>query len=107
VTFIADENIDSIIVETLRSNGHEVRYIVELARGADDEQIFQAASRSNELLITADKDFGEIVFRQKRVTQGVLLIRLSGLSPRTKAETVLAVWLSLTNTKRSCGATLR
>jgi hypothetical protein len=61
VNFIADENIDSIIVEVLRANDHEVRYIAELDRGADDEQILQAANNSGELLITADKDFGEIV----------------------------------------------
>jgi len=36
--------------------------------------------------MTADKDFGEIVFRQKRANFGVLLIRLEGLTPETKAK---------------------
>ena len=40
------------------------------------------------MLITADKDFGELVFRQRLASTGVLLIRLGGLSPATKAEVV-------------------
>jgi predicted nuclease of predicted toxin-antitoxin system len=40
------------------------------------------------MLITADKDFGEIVFRQGRSSGGVILIRLQGLSPEAKAEAV-------------------
>jgi predicted nuclease of predicted toxin-antitoxin system len=91
VNFIADENIDSIIVEVLRSNGHQVRYIAEFDRGVDDDQVFQSANSSDEILITSDKDFGEIVYRQKRTTSGVVLIRLSGLIPETKANTVLTV----------------
>jgi hypothetical protein len=32
------------------------------------------------VLITADKHFGELVFRQKRIHAGVILVRLSGAS---------------------------
>ena len=39
-------------------------------------------------MITADKDFGELVFRQRQASTGVMLIRLSGLSPGQKALTV-------------------
>jgi hypothetical protein len=38
--------------------------------------------------VTADKDFGELMFRQRRLTLGVVLVRLAGLSPTSKAETV-------------------
>ena len=91
MNFLADENIDSAIVDALRSSGHAVRYVVEFNRGWKDEEVFDSANGAGELLITADKDFGEIVFRQKRITMGVLLVRLSGLSPQTKAAAVLAV----------------
>jgi len=40
------------------------------------------------LLLTADKDFGELVFRQQRITKGGILIRLAGFSPARKAEIV-------------------
>jgi len=40
------------------------------------------------LLLTGDKDFGELVFRQKRVHGGVVLIRLQGISASLKADIV-------------------
>jgi predicted nuclease of predicted toxin-antitoxin system len=42
-------------------------------------------------LITADKDFGELVFRQRLLTHGVILLRLAGVSPQDKASIVLSV----------------
>ncbi len=39
----------------------------------------------------ADKDFGELVFRQRLLASGVILIRLAGLSPESKAEIVAEV----------------
>ena len=53
------------------------------------------SSRKNErgaLLVTADKDFGELVFRQRLVHTGVLLLRLEGLTNPTKAELVAAAF---------------
>lgn len=49
------------------------------------------ANRENAFLLTADKDFGEMVFRQRLHTHGVVLIRLAGLSPSRKAEIVASV----------------
>lgn len=88
---IADESVDGAIVESLRINGHNVIYVAELDPGLDDDEIFRGANDSGAILVTADKDFGEIVFRQKRVSNGVLLIRLAGLMAETKAELVLTV----------------
>ena len=50
------------------------------------------ANRSGALLVTADRDFGELVFRLGRIHAGVVLIRLAGLSPEAKAETVSRVF---------------
>lgn len=44
--------------------------------------------RQADVLLTADKDFGELVFRQGRLTSGILLVRLAGLTPARKAEVV-------------------
>ena len=48
--------------------------------------MLEDASRRSAILITSDKDFGELVFRQGRVSEGVVLVRLEGLSPEAKAE---------------------
>lgn len=87
---VADESIDAPIVERLRRCGHEVLFVAELDPGIDDEGVLALANDRDALLLTADKDFGELVFRLGRVTTGVILVRLAGLKPRRKAEIVEA-----------------
>jgi len=86
VNFVGDESLDRQIVDRLRQEGHHVLYVAEMAPGISDDDVFDLANREQALLITADKDFGEIVFRQRRLAQGVILVRLAGLSPQQKAE---------------------
>lgn len=85
---MADEGIDRQIVERLRQEGHEVLYIAELDPGITDEVVLAEAHRGEALLITSDKDFGELIYRQARIRSGVLLLRLAGLSQERKAEVV-------------------
>jgi len=68
--------------------GHNVEYVAEKDAGISDDEVLENANEKTALLLTADKDFGEFVFRQRRITSGVMLIRLAGLSPTRKAEIV-------------------
>ena len=88
MNLVADEGVDRQIVEQLRRDGHTVLYVAELVPGISDEQILQEANDQQAALVTVDKDFGELVFRLNRVTAGVILIRLEGLAPETKATIV-------------------
>jgi predicted nuclease of predicted toxin-antitoxin system len=56
--------------------------------GTTDDRVLAIAQAQARLLITGDTDFGEIVFRQGRVSAGVLLLRLAGLAPEHKASIV-------------------
>ena len=85
---LADESVDRQIVERLRQDGHQVWYVAEMEPGISDENVLDLANRRRYLLITADKDFGELVFLQRRLMSGVILIRLTGLSPMNKAEMI-------------------
>ena len=97
MNFLADESVDRPIVERLRQEGYRVSYIVELGPGMSDDAVFQLASKEAALLRTADKDFAEMVFRQRLYTHGVILIRLAGVTPVRKAAIVaLAVREHLT-----------
>ena len=91
MNFLADEGVDDPIVSRLRQDGHSVSYIAELAPGIEDDEVLRRANEAGALLMTADKDFGELVYRQRRVHAGVVLLRLGGLSPAEKAETVANV----------------
>ncbi len=88
MNFLADESVDRHIVERLRQNGHQVLYVAELAPAISDETVLNLANQEAALLLTADKDFGEMVFRQRLHMHGIVLIRLVGLSPSRKAAIV-------------------
>ena len=87
---LADEGVDRQIVERLRRDGHEVLYVAEIEPGVSDSDILVRATESNSLLLTTDKDFGELIFRQGRASSGILLFRLAGLAVETKAEVTSA-----------------
>lgn len=86
---MADEGVDRQIVEWLRDEGHDVLYIAEIDPSISDELVFDLANKNSSLLLTGDKDFGELVFRDGRlVSDGVILLRLEGLSPQMKSQLV-------------------
>jgi predicted nuclease of predicted toxin-antitoxin system len=85
---VADESVDGPIVERLRADGHEVLYVAELDPGASDEVILEQARTAACLLVTSDKDFGELIFRLKKLPGGVILLRLAGVTNLRKAEIV-------------------
>jgi len=86
--FLADENVDQPIVEHLRHDGHTVLDVLEMEPSISDDEVIRRANQEFTLLLTADKDFGELVFRQRRIVYRVVLIRLAGLSPQRNAEVV-------------------
>ncbi len=88
MNLLADEGVDKLIVDRLRQDGHEVAYVAEMSPGIDDDTILRQANDNGALLLTLDKDFGELVFRQRLVHAGVILIRLAGLQSATKADVV-------------------
>ena len=88
---LADEGVDAAIVARLRSDGHDVVYVAELSPGITDETVLELANADERILMTTDKDFGELVFRLRRVAFGILLVRLPGLPSTGKADAVAQV----------------
>ena len=85
---LADESVDCQIVQRLRKNGYTVQYVAEMEPGITDEVVLGLANQDADVLVTPDKDFGELVFRRHLVASGILLVRLAGLSPSRKADVV-------------------
>lgn len=88
MNLLADESMERQVVEQLHQEGHLVLYVPEMAPSITDDEVLHEANVRGALLATADKDFGELVFRQGRVHAGVLLVRLAGLPTPTKADLV-------------------
>lgn len=80
MNFLADEGVERQIVDRLRSTGHDVHYTAESSPASSDDELLRLANDRGALLLTADKDFGELVFRMRRIHAGVVLLRLAGLS---------------------------
>ena len=88
---VADESVDRPIVERLRQDGHDTTYVAELSPSINDDQVLQEANIRRALLLTEDKDFGELAYRLGRAHGGIVLIRLAGLPGATKGDTVAKV----------------
>jgi predicted nuclease of predicted toxin-antitoxin system len=71
--WLADECAAAPLVAALRENGHDVVYIAEVAPRASDAEVLRLARDEARLLLTDDKDFGDLVFRQNWPVAGVVL----------------------------------
>lgn len=74
--WLADECVASSLVRELRGAGHDVLYIAESAASLSDVEVIALASQEGRLLLTADKDFGELVFRRGQAVPGLILLRV-------------------------------
>jgi predicted nuclease of predicted toxin-antitoxin system len=73
--FLADESCDFTIVRALREAGFDVLAVSELSPRADDIAVIELASQEETILLTEDKDFGQLVYAEQKVNRGVVLIR--------------------------------
>jgi predicted nuclease of predicted toxin-antitoxin system len=90
VKLVADESVEGPTVYALRAAAHEVLFVAEISPGIADSAVLEIARREDALLLTADKDFGELVFRSREPHRGVLLIRPLERSPEQNAANTLA-----------------
>ena len=83
---VVDESVDALIIKGLRQNGIRVYSISEECSGISDTEVLNIAVANNCLLITEDKDFGELAFRLRFNHKGILLIRLTELKRNERIE---------------------
>ena len=70
--FLADENVSRLVVERLRAAGFDVASVRETRPGASDKDVIDEADSDGRVLVTEDRDFGELVVRQQLKTLGVI-----------------------------------
>jgi predicted nuclease of predicted toxin-antitoxin system len=89
--FLADENVSRLVIERLRNRGLDVVSISETRPGVPDKDVLAAANAEDCILITEDRDFGELVIRQNLGVRGLILLELDRLSNATEADKVTEV----------------
>ena len=87
--FLADESCDFAVVRTLRAAGHDVLAVAEVARGGRDLEVIRLARDEERVLLTEDKDFGQLVYAAGHAGTGVVFLRFPTLLRRHAAAAVL------------------
>jgi predicted nuclease of predicted toxin-antitoxin system len=73
--FLADESCDFAVVRALRASGHDVIAVAEIAARTEDAEVIAWAVREARVVLTEDKDFGQLVYAGAHQSTGVVLIR--------------------------------
>ena len=89
---LADESCDFSVVRALRAAGHDVKAVVETHRGASDEDVIQLAISEQRILLTEDKDFGQLVYAAVGSTGGVVFIRFPATARTGLPATVVELF---------------
>lgn len=89
--FLVDESTGRKTCEFLRTAGHDAVFVGDAIPGSTDEVVLGRAESEKRVLITDDKDFGELVFRLDRPSTGVILLRTSKASHERRIGILLDV----------------
>ena len=90
--WIVNENVSGTVIRTLRERGHDVLAVKQSLRGSGDAEILARAQAEERVVVTHDKDFGELAFRcGLPASSGVILFRLAGADPESDNQRVLQI----------------
>lgn len=92
--YLVNENIPLGTVKLLRDAGIDIVSVTDVLLGSTDEEIIEFAVKENCILITFDKDFGELIFKRKFRSKGIILLRFSPQSPEYIAEKLKSILAS-------------
>ncbi len=98
--FLANENFPATTVAWLRKQGHNVVHAAESLVGEKDERLLEVAKNEDRILLTFDRDFGELVFHQSILpAKGIVLFRLKQQPPSIVLPFLESFFLSATELK--------
>ncbi len=88
--FLADESCDYLLVKTLREAGHDVLAVSEIMPRTEESDVIQLSVREQRILLTEDKDFGQLVYAHGQSSVGVIFLRFP-FSARAKISRDLSI----------------
>jgi predicted nuclease of predicted toxin-antitoxin system len=87
---LADECVAARLVDLMRKDGSDVLYVAETETGVTDDAVIRRALDENRLLLTEDKDFGELVILRRLRVPGLVLLRAGRMDPQTQLARIQA-----------------
>jgi predicted nuclease of predicted toxin-antitoxin system len=88
---IADENIPNEVVNLLKRQGVDIVSVTKFASGLSDAEVLDLANTKNGIVVTFDKDFGQLIFKERRKTKGLMLLKFAPKSPQQIAKRIQQV----------------
>ncbi len=88
---ITDENLHGFLVQALKDEGYEVKPVAAISQGAPDEAVIALAYDQSAILVTEDKDFGELVFAHQMAKVTVVFLRYRRAELSVIAQNLLRV----------------
>lgn len=98
---LADANIEQAIVSRLRTQKYDVVWAAELAPATPDEDLLRYSNESGRVLLTYDKDLGELVFRRHSLSHGVILLRFGAGTQSERLALLQRHWPSIASSTHS------
>jgi predicted nuclease of predicted toxin-antitoxin system len=89
--FLVDESTGKRLHILLEESGHDSIFVGDVMSGFNDAAVLAKAEEEKRILITDDKDFGELIFRLGRPSSGVILLRDPDTRPRKRLEILVKV----------------
>ncbi len=86
--FLADESCDFAVVRVLCELGYDVTSVSEISPSIDDVEVIKLAVKDGRILLTEDKDFGQLVHAYGHKTGGVVLLRYPATARKQLVEDV-------------------
>lgn len=92
MNFLANENFPLFSIRLLRNAGHDVASVIKDTPGAKDHDVLRRAYEENRIILTFDRDYGELIYKHKLFTPaGVVYFRFDPSTPEEPAEILLNI----------------
>ena len=86
--FLADVNVEKGVVEYLLEKNYDIKWIPDYNCEMSDEDLLHLAHIENRIIVTNDKDFGELIYLQKKISNGIILFRVKGQKSEEKVNLI-------------------
>jgi predicted nuclease of predicted toxin-antitoxin system len=100
--FLVDVGVGKKVEEWLTSHGYDTLFVRQIDSRMEDKDILRLAVSESRMVITMDKDFGELVYHSKKSHSGVLLLRLEEATGDEKVMVVQRIMEDFSRELEGC-----
>ena len=89
--FLVDVGVGKSIEDFLTEHLYDIKSVRSIDPKMPDQNILKLASKEERIIITMDKDFGELVYQSKMNHSGIILLRLEDATAEEKLKVIMEI----------------